>query len=243
MNTFATISLTSKFPCRGARAPSRFTVGASAKCFFPTEKDAIGEGADGNTRGACAPRTTDPAIQIFVSFVLFVVKIPVPLCVLGVRPISRLNPLGPIPNSLISMIISDISNADLGAWVYALATIIQIASTIAILVTINSKQKREITFAGEPVDRKDFDKHVADNAAVHNQLFAKIGGAERGLESRLATRMDRFETESKESRLLMHQDINAIGNDVSALKKEAELANQRSLQMDAKIDRLIERPK
>jgi hypothetical protein len=141
------------------------------------------------------------------------------------------------------MIISDISNADLGAWVYALATIIQIASTIAILVTINSKQKREITFAGEPVDRKDFDKHVADNAAVHNQLFAKIGGAERGLESRLATRMDRFETESKESRLLMHQDINAIGNDVSALKKEAELANQRSLQMDAKIDRLIERPK
>jgi hypothetical protein len=141
------------------------------------------------------------------------------------------------------MIISDISNADLGAWVYALATIIQIASTIAILVTINSKQKREITFAGEPVDRKDFDKHVAEDAAVHNQLFAKIGGAERGLESRLATRMDRFETESKEARLLMHQDINAIGNDVAALKKEAELANQRSLQMDAKIDRLIERPR
>jgi|HubBroStandDraft_1064217.scaffolds.fasta_scaffold525321_2 hypothetical protein len=141
------------------------------------------------------------------------------------------------------MIISDISNADLGAWVYALATIIQIASTIAILITINSKQKREVTFAWEPVDRKEFDKHVAEDAAVHNQLFAKIGGAERGLESRLAARMDRFETESKESRLLMHQDISAIGNDVAALKKEAELANQRSLQMDAKIDRLIERPK
>jgi hypothetical protein len=141
------------------------------------------------------------------------------------------------------MIISDISNADLGAWVYALATIIQIASTIAILITINSKQKREVTFAGEPVDRKEFDKHVAEDAAVHNQLFAKIGGAERGLESRLAARMDRFEAESKESRLLMHQDISAIGNDVAALKKEAELANQRSLQRDAKIDRLIERPK
>jgi len=139
------------------------------------------------------------------------------------------------------MIISDISNADLGAWVYALATIIQIASTIAILVTINSKQKREITFAGEPLDRKDFDKHVAENAVVHHQLFAKIGGAERGLESRLAARMDKFETESKESRLLMHQDISAIGNDVAALKKEAELANQRSCQMDSKIDRLIER--
>ena len=141
------------------------------------------------------------------------------------------------------MIISDISNADLGAWVYALATIIQIASTIAILITINSKQKREVTFAGEPVDRKEFDKYAAENAIIHNQLFAKIGGAERGLESRLAARMDKFEMESKESRQLMHQDISAIGNDVAALKKEAELANQRSLQMDAKIDRLIERPK
>jgi xylose isomerase len=141
------------------------------------------------------------------------------------------------------MLISDISNADLGAWVYGLATIIQIASTITILVTINSKQKREITFAGEPVDRKEFDKHVAENAAVHSQLFAKIGGAERGLEFRLASRMDKFETESKESGRLMHQDISAIGNDVAALKKEAELANQRALQMDSKIDRLIERPR
>ena len=144
---------------------------------------------------------------------------------------------------LISTITADISNADLGAWVYALATIIQIASTVAILMTINSKQKREVTFAGEPVDRKDFDKHIAENAAVHLQLFAKIGGAERGLESRMASRMDRFETESEQSRRLMHRDISAIGNDVAALKKEAELANQRSLQMDGKIDRLIERPK
>ncbi len=141
------------------------------------------------------------------------------------------------------MIFSDISNAELGAWVYALATVIQIVSTIAILITINSKQKREISFAGETVERKEFDKHVAENSLVHQQLFAKIGGVERGLESRLASRMDKFETESEDSRRLFHRDISAIGNDVAALKKEAELANQRSLQMDAKIDRLIERPK
>jgi hypothetical protein len=136
--------------------------------------------------------------------------------------------------------LADISNTELGTWVYALATVIQIAGTIAILVTINSRQKREVSFAGEPVDQKNFDKHVAENAAVHNQLFARIGGVERGLESRLTARIDRFETESKESRLLMHQDISAIGNDVAALKKEAELANQRAFQMDSKIDRLIE---
>ena len=75
------------------------------------------------------------------------------------------------------------------------------------------------------------------------ELFARIGGAERGLESRLTARIDKFETESKESRLLMHQEISAIGNDVAALKKEAELANQRAFQMDSKIDRLIENNK
>jgi hypothetical protein len=139
------------------------------------------------------------------------------------------------------MILSDISNSELGAWVYGLATIIQIASTIAVLITINSKQRREVTFAGEPVDRKDFDKQMAENAAIHNQLFAKIGGVERGLELRLAARMDKYETESEQSRRLMHQEISAIGNDVAALKKEAELASQRAFQMDSKIDRLIER--
>jgi hypothetical protein len=141
------------------------------------------------------------------------------------------------------MIVSDISNAGLGEWVYALAIIIQIASTLAILITINSKQRREVSFAGEPVDRKEFDKHVAENAALHAQLFAKIGGAERGLETRLAARMDKLETESKESLHLMYRGISAIGNDVAALKKETELANQRTMQMDGKIDRLIERPK
>jgi hypothetical protein len=137
--------------------------------------------------------------------------------------------------------IAEISASELGTWLYAAATVAQLAAIITVLVTINSKQRREVSFAGEPVDRKEFDKHVAEDAAIHGQLFAKIGGAERGIEARVMTRMDKFETDSKESRRLAHQEITAIGNDVSALKKEAELANQRACQMDSKIDRLIER--
>jgi hypothetical protein len=141
------------------------------------------------------------------------------------------------------MILSEISAAELGTWVYALGTVIQIAATITVLVTINSKQKREVSFAGEPLDRKEFDRVVEENTTVHDQLFAKIGGVERGLDNRMAGRMDKIEAESHASRRLMHQNISAIGNDVAALKKEAELANQRAFQMDAKIDRLIERPR
>lgn len=142
---------------------------------------------------------------------------------------------------MIDMIVAEIAAAELGTWMYALGSVIQIAATVTILATINSKQRREISFAGEPLDRKEFDRMVAENTAAHDQLFAKIGGVERGVESRLAGRMDKFEAESRESRQIMHLNIGAIGNDVAALKKEAELANQRSFQMDAKIDRLIER--
>jgi hypothetical protein len=137
--------------------------------------------------------------------------------------------------------IAEITTSELGTWLYGAATVAQLAATITVLVTINSKQRREVSFAGEPVDRKEFDKHVAENAAIHSQLFAKIGGTERGLESRVMARMEKFETDTSETRRLMHQEMSAIGNDVAALKKEAELANQRAFQMDSKIDRLIER--
>jgi hypothetical protein len=141
------------------------------------------------------------------------------------------------------MILGEISNSELGTWLYAAVMVAQLGATITVLVTINSKQRREVSFAGEPVDRKEFDKHVAEDAAVHSQIFAKIGGAERGVESRVMARMDKSEMDSRELRRLVHQEISAIGNDVAALKKEAELANQRAFQMDSKIDRLIERKK
>jgi hypothetical protein len=139
------------------------------------------------------------------------------------------------------MILSEISNSELGTWLYAAVTVAQLAATVTVLITINSKQRREVSFAGEPVDRKEFDRYVAENAANHSQLFAKISGAERGVESRLMARLDKAETDSREFQRLVHQEITGIGNDVAALKKETELGNQRACQMDSKIDRLIGR--
>jgi hypothetical protein len=139
------------------------------------------------------------------------------------------------------MIVGEITNSELGTWLYGAVTVVQLAATITVLVTINSKQRREVSFAGEPVDRKEFERHVAEDAATHSQLFAKISGAERGIESRVMTRLEKAESDSRELRRLVHQEITAIGNDVAALKKEAELANQRACLMDSKIDRLIER--
>jgi hypothetical protein len=143
--------------------------------------------------------------------------------------------------SSIIPIMAEISNTELGTWLYGAATVAQLGATITVLITINSKQRREVSFAGEPVDRKEFDRHVNEDMTVHSQLFARIGGAERGIESRLTVRLDKTEAEAVELRRLVHQELVAVGNDVAGLKKAAELANQRACLMDAKIDRLIER--
>ena len=127
------------------------------------------------------------------------------------------------------MIVSQLTSADLGTWMYALGSVIQIAATVTILVTINSKQKREVSFAGQPVDQKEFERMVAENSAVHDEPLRqdRRGGARVGRAPGI--RLDKFEAESHASRRLMHQNISAIGNDVAALKKEAEAGQPAGL--------------
>ena len=112
-----------------------------------------------------------------------------------------------------------ITTSDLGAWLYSAATVAQLAATITVLVTINSKQRREVTFAGQPVDKAEYDKHYTQCKSIHDQLFAKIGGAERGVETRITSRFDKFEADSIASRRAMHKDIEEMGKEVAALKK------------------------
>ena len=70
--------------------------------------------------------------------------------------------------TLLLPILAEISNSELGTWLYGAATVAQLGATITVLITINSKQRREVSFAGEPVDRKEFDRHVTEDAAVHS---------------------------------------------------------------------------
>ncbi len=75
-----------------------------------------------------------------------------------------------------------------------LSPICLVITTVLAWVVIYRKQRTEVSFTGEPVDKKDFEKAEAAHAAVHAQLFAKIGGAERGVENRMGERMARIET-------------------------------------------------
>lgn len=60
----------------------------------------------------------------------------------------------------------------------------------------------------------------------------------------LAERMQQVERRQEtdeERRRAIHRDLDAIGRDVSALQTGSELMNQRIVQIDGKVDRLLER--
>ena len=55
-----------------------------------------------------------------------------------------------------------------------------VITTVLAWVVIYRVNKVQVSFSGEPVDRKDFERLMAGNDAAHAQLFSKLGGVERG---------------------------------------------------------------
>ncbi len=102
------------------------------------------------------------------------------------------------------------------------------------------------------VPREDFEAHKQEEAEKiekftehnhreHENLFSKIGGVERGVEARLIQRMNDSNNEAKASRQRMHAEITEIGKHVASLQTASDLGSQRIAQMDAKIDRLLDK--
>jgi hypothetical protein len=89
--------------------------------------------------------------------------------------------------------------------------------------------------------RADFDKHENEDRREHENIFKKLGGIERGVEERLTAKLTLMANEDKASRGKMHDQITDLNAKVSALDERSDLINQRTVQIDGKIDRLIER--
>jgi hypothetical protein len=76
-----------------------------------------------------------------------------------------------------------------------------------------------------------------------DNLHARIGGTERGVERRLTDRINAVEAKDAESRRTLHLEVGTISRQVAKLEANDETNTTRLVQMDAKIDRLIERMK
>jgi hypothetical protein len=125
----------------------------------------------------------------------------------------------------------------------ALSMVCVVITTILAWVAISKAQKVQVTFAGTPVDKKDCATMMLDAREKIDDLFAKVGGVERGVEGRLNVKLDAMSAEFKHDREKIHFRINPIEGEICALREASETNTTRLVQMDAKIDRLIERMK
>lgn len=125
----------------------------------------------------------------------------------------------------------------LAAWLACAAFIIGLTNGLFKLVNnMKGKQPQEIR---QPIEIKasdrfvhkdEFEKAAAANATEHHNIFSRIGGLERGIRAEIKT--DTAE---------LHEKINDVAHQNAAQEAKQDLMNQRLVQMDGKIDRLIER--
>jgi hypothetical protein len=108
-------------------------------------------------------------------------------------------------------------------------------------VVIYRKSRTEVSFTGIPTEKLEFDRHCQENKAAHDQLFAKIGGVERGVEARMTARIEKAEAESLSSRRLMHADMSKLSADVAGIKAGLEGNTALTVRLDTKMDRILER--
>jgi hypothetical protein len=136
------------------------------------------------------------------------------------------------------MILAQANTAPLiGAWVIGAVAILQLVTMAMQILRWNAVSKREIhpqplevRGSIEFLPRKHFDEHTQQNKHEHEQLFTKLGGVERGIRAEVKGDSD-----------ALHDKINDVGREVSEHSATLELQNQRLAQIDAKLDRLIER--
>jgi hypothetical protein len=125
----------------------------------------------------------------------------------------------------------------IGAWVIGAVAVLQLVTLAMQVLRWNQAAKREVypqplevKGATEYLARKVFEGHAEQNQREHENLFTKLGGVERGIRA-----------EVKSDGAALHDKINDVGREVSEHSATLELQNQRLAQIDAKLDRLIER--
>jgi uncharacterized protein HemY len=93
-----------------------------------------------------------------------------------------------------------------------ICTIIMVVLAWVMMYRVN---RTEVSFTGTPVDKKEFERLQRENRDEHEKIFLKFDA--------------------------MHFRFNPIEGQICALREASETNTTRLVQMDGKIDRLIER--
>lgn len=113
-------------------------------------------------------------------------------------------------------------------WMLILSWILTTGATSVVLVKALSgrAEKREVTINPKPVSEAEFVRHEKDD----QEALAKIEHA-----------LEQLNTDRKTDVREIHRRIDQVDREVSANSKVQEVFGQRLVQIDTKLDRLIER--
>lgn len=133
----------------------------------------------------------------------------------------------------------------IGLWIIGATAVLQaVAAAFSIIrAVVNRAERREMTLNAEAVPRPDFDVQIAENKHEHENIHARLGGVERGITSHLNGEIRALREERREDISALHGELNEVARKVSSLEATNTLQSQRLAEINAKLDRVIERQK
>jgi hypothetical protein len=114
--------------------------------------------------------------------------------------------------------LAEATNSDVITWGFVLV-LTTIAANVVLIITTRRTQKREVSFGFEPASKEEFDEHKKHTSRIHDILFDEI----------------------RKVNVSTAKDVRDLGERVAGVETQMELMNQRTVQIDTKLDRLIER--
>lgn len=111
-----------------------------------------------------------------------------------------------------------------------LGGLVLLGAQLIALARTNKAQKREVTFGFEPASKVEFDRHVKLTNQTLEKLAKDSDERRRAIYEKLEKLGDNVRSE-----------VTHVREHVAALGKGVELLDQRTVLMDQKLDRAIER--
>ena len=133
----------------------------------------------------------------------------------------------------------------LGLWIIAATAVLQALGAALSIAKffLNRAERRQISISPDIVARPDFDAQVSENKREHQNLFSKLGGVERGINAHLNSELKTLREERSQDSRSLHDELNEVAKKVSGLEATNTLQSQRLAEINAKLDRVIERQK
>jgi hypothetical protein len=132
-----------------------------------------------------------------------------------------------------------------GIWILCAFVAVNGLATFILLVKFfrNDAERRDITINSEAATKDEFTAHVSRNQLEHDQLHTKISGSEKGTRGHISEQIAELRAERRHDMDQLNNSVHTLSKDVGRVLAQNDLQNQRLAQIDAKIDRKIEREK